>query len=445
MPADPHLLQVIPEIPIPEGVHTYTQFGHRWEPYEYSGWMDESLSWKHTCYIGTWSALQKLRLTGPDAVEFLSTLAGNTFATYAVGQAKHIALCNPAGRVMGDGIAMRMAEDEILCTVGRNSTAWMEWNLARSTFDVTCTDVTDESFIFQVSGPNSIHVLEQACQQSLRDIKFMHFATVEIDGMAFTALRQGMAGEIGFELIGPSEYGIPVWERILEVGQDYGIRRLGGRTKMVNHVEACFPTPCVDYQPAWFDPEVREFADEALARMPQLRDFFWRHAGSFQSGDERDYFYSPVELGWARTLKFDHEFVGREALEAEVASPRRKIVTLVWNDEDVMDVHASLYRPGEAYQQMEMPRNGLGRMWTDKVLQGGELVGITSSRCYSYFFRQTISLCPIRIELAEPGTEVEVIWGEPGHPQKTIRATVAPAPYKTDRRRTDLSTLAPTA
>jgi vanillate/3-O-methylgallate O-demethylase len=52
-----------------------------------------------------------------------------------------------------------------------------------------------------------------------------------------------------------------------------------------------------------------------------------------------------------------------------------------------------------------------------------------------------ISLCTIDIEHSEPGTQVTVVWGNPGEPQKQIRATVAPAPYKQDNRRADLSRL----
>jgi hypothetical protein len=43
----------------------------------------------------------------------------------------------------------------------------------------------------------------------------------------------------------------------------------------------------------------------------------------------------------------NHDFVGRDALEKEVANPRRKIITLEWSPEDILDVHASQFRPGE--------------------------------------------------------------------------------------------------
>ena len=52
-----------------------------------------------------------------------------------------------------------------------------------------------------------------------------------------------------------------------------------------------------------------------------------------------------------------------------------------------------------------------------------------------------LSLCVIDLEHNEPGTEVTVVWGNPGTPQREIRAVVAPAPYKENRSRVDLTTL----
>jgi vanillate/3-O-methylgallate O-demethylase len=88
---------------------------------------------------------------------------------------------------------------------------------------------------------------------------------------------------------------------------------------------------------------------------------------------------------------------------------------------------------------MDMPRDHRGFMWADKVLKDGNLVGVSTSRGFSRYFRQMISLCTIDVEWSEIGTEVSVIWGNPGESQKEIRATVASAPYKKDRRRDELS------
>jgi vanillate/3-O-methylgallate O-demethylase len=90
---------------------------------------------------------------------------------------------------------------------------------------------------------------------------------------------------------------------------------------------------------------------------------------------------------------------------------------------------------------MEMARNALGCVFADTVTKDGANVGISTSRCYSYYFREMLSLCVIDVALAELGNEVAVVWGRPNGPQKPIRATVARTPYKKDNHRTDLSTL----
>lgn len=417
----------IPGAPYDASVNTYTRFaGQDFEPYEYTDWIDESLSWKAACYIGNWSTLCKALIKGPDAASFLASLGVNSFAKFDSRQAKHLVMCTAEGKVAAEGVLMRLATDEFLLTSGP-SVAWARHMLERGRHRATLTEVTREQFIFQVQGPNALAVLEKATGESLRDIGFMRFRTTHVGPIEFQALRQGMSGEVGFELHGASEDGPALYDALLDAGREYGIRRLGGRTKMVNHVEACFPTPSVDFIPA-------HVALTNPAYEPVT-------AGSFEYADISALFRSPVELGWGKNIKLDHDFLGRQALEAEVASPQRTMVTLVWNSDDVVDVYASLFRDGPTCQPMELPRNLLGCMYADAVLHEDRLVGVTTSRCYSYHSRKMISLCTIDHGLREPGTGVSLIWGQPGGAQKRIRATVAPAPYKRDNRRVDLSTL----
>jgi len=438
---EPRSVPLVPTVPFPEGISHLANAGLGYEADAYTNWIDESMSWKETCFIGDWSPLLlKMRVRGPDALRFFNEVAVNSFATFAVGQAKHIVLCNDGGKVMGEGILMRYGPEDFLFT-STPGVVWAQWCLAQGGYDVEVRDETAERFIFQVQGPESLRVLEELTRQSFREVDFMRFDERSWGEIRFEVLRQGMAGELGYELHGNAVDSNPLWEAIVAAGEPHGIRRLGARAKMVNHVEASFPTPSVDYVPAWRDPDVREFGEAMAAATPPVWSFVSRHTGSFEPAGVEELFFSPVELGWARSIKFDHEFRGRAALEAEVATPRRVLVTLVWDGEDVADVFASLLRPGEPYQQMELPRSGIGLVWADKVLAGEDQVGISLSRCYSYFFREMISLCVIDAGRAEPGTAVTVLWGSPGFPQKLIRATVAPAPYKQDRRRVDVNSL----
>ncbi len=406
----------------------------RWE---YTGWMDESMSWKQTCYIGDWSWLKEFVVKGPDALKFFSDHAVNSMAKFDVGQAKHAIFCNNEGKVIGEGVLMRLGEEELSFQALGPVFSWLRYKLEKGGYHASAW-LGLSSFKLQVSGPNALFVLEKVTGESLRDIGYMRFRKAHINGREVYPLRQGMAGEIGFELHGPNEYTREVRDAILEAGREFGIRQLGQRVATVNHLEASFPTEAVDYVPAVFGEGMGDFGESVDLTAVEVR---FKVAGSFEADDISAWFRSPVELGWGKNIKFDHAFVGQEALEAEVAHPKRKLVTLVWNADDITDVFASLFRQGEPYQFMDMPRQGWVCMHADQVLNGVKLVGTTTSRGYSYYFRQMLSLCPIDIELSKPGTEVIVVWGDPGKPQKKIRATVAPAPYKKDNRRTDLTTL----
>lgn len=412
----------------PEGYFT-----SRWGLPEYTDWIDESMSWKETCAIGDWSFLWERRFKGPDVLKLFSDTSVNSFQKFDIRQSKHVVHTTKQGKVIAEGILTRLSDDEFML-FGRG-TFWVDY--IRRHGDYNVTSAADDWFNFQVQGPTSLALLEKVSKQSLRDVKFMHSG--EIAGCKMLALRQGMSGEIGFELQGPTEQAAAVYDAIVAAGQEFGLRRIGGRAIFINHLEACFPTIVTDYMPAIFGEDMKEYQDEFRAAMPDFASTF-NIAGSFQSDDIREWYRSPVELGWGKSIKFDHEFIGRAALEEEVANPRRAIRTLVWNGDDVTDVHASLFqKEQEPYQYMEMPRDQRGFMYADRVLSGGRDVGVTTSRGYSYFFREMLSLCTIDVNHSEIGTEVVVVWGEPGHRHKHIRARVAPAPYKKDNRRADLS------
>lgn len=414
----------------PEGYFT-----SRWGQPEYTDWIDESMSWKQTCSIGDWSFLWERKFKGPDALKLFSDTSVNSFAKFDILQSKHVTHTTPAGKVIAEGILTRLGEDEFLL-FGRG-TFWVDYVRRNGNYNVVSE--AQDGFNFQVAGPTALPLIEQVSGQSLRDVKFMHSAVIEIAGCRMLALRQGMSGEIGFELQGPKADAAKVYDAIVAAGQEFGLRRLGGRAVFINHLEACFPTIVTDYMPAIFDPEMEGYLQEFRSAMPSFASTF-NVAGSFESNDVRDWYRSPVELGWAKTIKFDHEFIGRAALEKEVAEPRRAMRTLVWNGDDVAEVYASLFqRDREPFQYMEMPRDQRGFMYADRVLRNGRDVGVTTSRGYSFYFREMLSLCTIDVEHADIGNEVSVIWGDPGKPQKEIRATVAAAPYKQDNRRLDLS------
>lgn len=411
-------------------------FGGR-RPGEYTHWIKEQMSWKETCYIGRWSFLANLKLTGPEAIDLLADYSINSFESYPVGKGKHLVQCTEDGYVIAEGVLVRTGEEEFI--VHGVPAYWTAYNLENGEYDASAE--YRDTFNFQVQGPNSLDVLESVTDSSLDDVPFMGSKVININGTDVRAVRFGMSGELGFELQGPGERGEDVWSTILDAGQEHGIRRLSVKTSSINQLESGIPSRVRDYVSAIFADDMAGYRE--YLRETATRDLITHPIeGSFDADDISAWYRTPVELGWGHYIG-DHEFLGHEALNAEKANPTRTTVTLEWNDEDVVDVFASLFQSGPTKKYMDMPHQQKRAMVADEVLIDGEPVGVTTMRGYSYYFRKMLSLCTIDVEHSEPGTEVIVRWGEgenltsptvEPHETTEIRATVAATPYKEDRR-----------
>jgi vanillate/3-O-methylgallate O-demethylase len=160
--------------------------------------------------------------------------------------------------------------------------------------------------------------------------------------------------------------------------------------------------------------------------------------GSFDSSNIEDYYMTPYALGYGPFVKFDHDFIGREALERMSGKPQRKKVTFAWNSEDVVKILSSLFEAGDPYKYVDLPQSNFASASYDKVLSGGKTVGTSMFTGYSYNERSMLSLGVVDADI-EIGTEVRLLWGETRggsqkptverHRQLEIRAIVSPVPY----------------
>lgn len=408
---------------------------------EFSGWMDEQLSWKHSCYIGDWTFVPQIRIKGPDAVRLLRELSVNNIEDLPLNQADHCIQCNEDGKVICEGILFRHGDDDFEYQLGTPN--WLRYQIATGGYDVeTSFPLTHK---LQVVGPNAVRLLEKLTKTGLGDVARMGHKQVSVDGRETVFLRQNMAGELGFEIQGPIQQHDEIWNIVFEAGQEFGIRRLGRRNLMINHMEANHPTGCIHFFNALADDaraDYRRWVDENP--MPEE----WRgtsmeawpysistsYTGSWDGEDIREIYRSPVEMGWSHRIRFDHDFIGRAALEQEVAQPRRTVVTLEFNSDDMIAMYATLFGNGPVIRPLEMPHSPYATCWVDKILDdAGETIGHATFPGYSLYYRKALALSFIDCEHAQPGTPVTVLWGNPGEPQTRLRATVAPAPYKEDK------------
>lgn len=399
-------------------------------PFEYTNWCDEMLSWHENCYIHAGlNPANIYRVKGPDALKFLSDICVNTFENFAIGKGKHGIMCNEDGFIMQDGLLVRESEDSFL-------TFWMwpycEYALSQGNYDVVGENLSDQMFMYQLGGPRSLEILETATGEDLHDIKFIHSRESVINGQKVNIIRMGMAGSLAYEVHGLTEGALDVYNAILEAGESYGLRRIGRHAYWNTHTECGFPQLLIHFA-FGYDVGFMEFMGKAGT---------WGTKEIIFSGSAAEdptlYARTPYDIGWGAMVKFDHDFVGRAALEKAKEDNRFKMVTLVWNEDDILDLYRSRFHEGEPYALMDFAEDwnvvkGASDLHVDKVLKDGEFVGASSGRVYSPHFRKMLSLCSINPEISE-GTEVTIVYGDPGTPQKEIRAIVSHFPFLNEER-----------
>jgi glycine cleavage system aminomethyltransferase T len=408
---------------------------------EFTNWRSEQRAWAESCALLDQSHhMTDLFIRGADALRLLSGIGVNSFANFGVYKAKQFVAVNPDGQLIGDAILFHL-DDELFDLVGHPMVIdWVQFHVERGDFRVTTerddnsavrTDGPPELYRYELQGPTAAAVLEQASGAPLPATKFFNMAEFTIAGRSVRGLRHGMAGQPGFELFGPWADGDAVLSALLEAGQDHGLVRAGAKAYSTANLESGWvPAPI----PAVFgdDPLLAEYREWLPA------DAMGAIGGSVDAPDIADYYLTPYDIGYDRHVRFDHDFIGREALQRLSAHPPRAKVTLVWNGEDVAAAIGSLFGPGPGAKFIDMPKARYALHQEDKVLRGAEQVGISLDCGYIVNERAMVSLATIAREHAEPGTEVTVVWGESPnsakpqveeHKRWEIRATVAPVPY----------------
>jgi len=301
------------------------------------------------------SNFAKYKVTGDGAAAWLQGLFTNSLPK--VGRTNLTAMLNPQGKIVGEFSVSRIGDDEFFLFGSQAAEVhhprWFLDHLPTGSpirFEVLALSMVG----LTVAGPRSRDVLQQLTDTSLatKDFPFMAFRKANI-GMAPVWLsRMTYTGDLGYEIWMPPEHQRYLFDLIWEAGKEFDMRLFGFRALITMRLEKNFGTWYREYRPI----------------------------------------YTPLEAGMDRVLKLDHDFVGREAVEAEIAAggPQR---TLVMFEVDV---------------DPETPSDVLG---DEPVWHDGEVVGWITSGGYAHYSGVSLALgyVPTSLATAGSGFEIEII------------------------------------
>ncbi len=416
---------------------------------EFTNWRDEVLAWRRTAVMFDQTHhMDNLLITGPDAKKLLSTTAINSLENFPVNRAKQFVPVTPAGYVIGDGILFHEEQDQYTYVGRAPVTNWLMFQAENGNYDVeVLVDRRSPSrpmgkavhrhyWRLQIQGPRAWDVIERLHGGPVEQLKFFHMSTLNIGDLTVRTLRHGMAGAPGLELWGPYEHYDQVREAVMEAGAEFGLAAVGARAYSSNTLESGWipsPLPAIysgdgmlaEYR-AWLGVDSYE-ANNTIA-------------GSFVSDNVEDYYTTPWELGYGNFIKYDHDFIGSQALQTMDPTAQRRKVTLAWDDEDMIRIHASMYdKDAVPYKFFDLPNANYGSSSFDAVIDHtGAVVGLSMFTGYSANERTALSLAVVDPDIPM-GARLHVVWGEPyggtrkttveHHQQLEVGVTVAPVPY----------------
>ena len=174
----------------------------------------------------------KLEVTGSGAVGAMQRLTANNVDRHP-GRVTYTAMLDQAGGIKCDLTVTRLAEDRFLVVtggaMGLHDLGWMRKNLSDDG-TVTVSDVSAAQCCIGVWGPKARELMTQVCNDDLTNDGFPYLSArrITVGEVPALAVRISYVGELGWELYGPTEQGLKLWDTLWEAGQSLGVVAAGG-------------------------------------------------------------------------------------------------------------------------------------------------------------------------------------------------------------------------
>jgi dimethylglycine dehydrogenase len=301
------------------------------------------------------SAFTKIEVSGPKAEGFLDRLVANRLPQ-KVGGIALTHLLNRRGRIEIELTIVKLAEERyyLVCAAFFEQRLLDHLNHNMSEHGVTVTKLSDDWAAIALQGPKSRHVLA-ACTDAVLDnanFRWLTARQIAIAGHDMWAVRMSYAGELGWEIHGPREHMLAVYDALWAAGQPHGIADYGSFAMNVMRMEKMFKG-------------AGELTNEVTLPEADVMRFVKMDKGDFR---------------------------GRNATEASLDAP------LPW-----VCAYLSIEPDGK--------EDGHGG---EAVLLNGKVVGTTSSVAYGHSVGTILAFAYVKPHAAKPGSELEVvIMGKP--------------------------------
>ncbi|MEM4293161.1 MAG: glycine cleavage system aminomethyltransferase GcvT [Thermoplasmata archaeon] len=360
-------------------------------PIQYKSIIQEHKAVRESVGVFDVSHMGDFIIYGRDAGNFLNRLCTNNFVTCEIGKCRYTHVLNEEGKILDDMIGARVGDFTYLFVPNAATIEKMyKWFTQHKSGDVEIINASDALGCIALQGKNAQKVLGKLTSYPLEKLGFFKADFIAMDkakvhtkqetpafgynqiveiekvhgekirafahGELCVVSRTGYTGEDGFEIIAHAAITEPIWEALLEAGKEFGIMPVGLGARDTLRLEKGFLLSGTDFH------------------------------------DDR----TTVEANAEFAVKYDHEFIGRAALEKQKADGNYERLVGILLSEGI-------------------PRHGF------EIYAGGKKVGVVTSGSVSPILNKGIALGYLPKEFACEGTEVEVKIRDKFYPGKVVK------------------------
>ncbi|MBK5240447.1 glycine cleavage system aminomethyltransferase GcvT [Clostridium sp.] len=336
--------------------NTYKQYGGKlvefggWEmPIQFEGIISEHEAVRRDAGLFDVSHMGEVDIKGSEAFEFVQNLVTNDIAVLKNNQILYTFMCYSNGGVVDDLLVYKYSEEHYYLVINAGNiekdVKWMIDN--KGAYNVEIINNSDEVSEIAIQGPKAQKILQKITDLDLNEIKFFYFKRdVLVDGVKCLISRTGYTGEDGFEIYTSNGQIEKLWHKLLNIGEEDGLKPTGLGCRDTLRFEAALPL----------------------------------------YGNELSQDITPLEAGLGYFVKLQKlNFIGKEALlKQKEEGLKRKSV-------------------GFEMKERGIPRHGY------EVTSQGEKNGVVTTGYLSPTLKKNIGLALIDAKYSELGTEIEIV------------------------------------
>ncbi len=315
-------------------------------PIQFKGIMDEHRRVRSTVGLFDITHMGEFEVRGKDALRFLQKMTTNDVSKLETNQVQYSCMCYDDGGIVDDLLVYRLPSHYMLVVNASNidkDFRWLEDHVSRG---VTLENVSDETALLALQGPEAEKVLTQLTDVDLSNLRFYWSAFGKVASIDMLFSRTGYTGEDGFELYTQPQNAERLWYALVDAGKRFDIEPIGLGAR-----------------------------DSLRLEMKYML-----------YGNDIDQTTNPLEAGLGWIVKLDKgDFIGREPiLKMKRDGIKRKLVPFVLK--------------GKGF-----PRKGY------EIHKDDEKIGFVTSGTFSPSLEKGIGLGYVTVERSTKGEELDII------------------------------------